>query len=160
MTTFVFEPTVPAGVAKSAVLGASTSAKFADADLGKPVKLGTVQNYVLATDGDDIEGFVVAIEPYTVNGGYSFGSVLDKGRFKALVDTSDSVEIGDYVVAGTQAALGTASLPVITKGVAFAQSGTTPFAVTEATPKHFFWRVVRIVSGTGAAGDTVLIERI
>lgn len=161
MTSFVFTELVP-NTLESAALGADANGKFTSNDLNKAVKLGTANNYVLATAGSDIDGFVKAIEPFTVNDGFSFGGVQREGRVTALVGAGQSgtMAVGDYVVADTQVTLNTAGAAKVKTGVAFAQSGTTPFAVTQGTPLHAMWRCIRIVSGTGAAGDTVLLERL
>ena len=57
---------------------------------------------------------------------------------------ASTVVPGDLVVTDTQAALGTAGLPQV-------QSGA---------PTTFKWRCIRVITGTGATGDKVLIERI
>lgn len=126
----------------SAALGASNSATFNRNDIGKVVKLGAAQNYVLAVDGDEIEGFVSSVEVMTVNGGFSFGAVQRGGDMYAKVG-SGTVAVGAYVVSHTQAALGTASAPMVKSG----------------SPAKFLWRCVRIVSGTGTVGDTILLRR-
>lgn len=147
MTTFVFTELVSAPMADivSSALGASAGAKFNANDVGKLVKLGTANNYVLAADGNEIEGFVVAMADNTVNDGFSFGSVQKNKRKYAKVGGAAAVVVGDTVVSGAQAALGTVdALPIIKKG----------------TPTVHIWRVIRIVTGSGAVGDTVLIERV
>lgn len=149
MTTFVFTELVndPLARIESAALGASTSTGFTDKDLGKAVKLGTAQNYILAATTNEIEGFVASVEPWSVNLGYGFGSVQRSGRVLTKVASDQGatpMAVGDLVVAGTQLAVGTAG------------GG----AVRTGTPTTHKWRCLRIVSGTGVAGDSVLIERI
>jgi hypothetical protein len=147
MTTFVFTELVPTEKVLSAALGPNTSTKFADADVGKAVKLGSANNYVLVEAGDEIEGFVTSIEPFTVNNGFSFGGVVVSGRVTAEVGANQGgtpMAVGDYVVADAPVALGTAGKAQVKTG----------------TPTKFLWRCVRVVSGTGAAGSTVLLERI
>lgn len=149
MTTFAFTELVNSPMADvvSAALGASSSAKLNDNDVGKPVKMGSAQNYVVCSAGDDIEGFVVSIEANTVNDGFSFGSVIRNKRMLAQVDAAQTgtLAVGEYAVAGASSALGT--------------KDTYP-KVKEGSPSHFHWRCIRIVSGTGAAGDLVLLEKI
>ena len=131
----------------SAGLGDGTVAFTSDTDLNKLVKMGASNNFVLTEDGDEIEGFVFAIEPITVNDGVSFGTVQRNKRLQAEVAagvTTALVPGTDLVVSAGQAAPGTAGKPQVKKG----------------TPATFKWRVIRIVSGTGVAGDTVLVERI
>lgn len=145
MTTFVYTELVPTQN-ESAALGVSAGAKFADADLGKPVKFGTANNYVLCAANDQIDGFVKAIEPITVNNGFSFGGVQREGRVVATVGAAQTpaMAIGDLVIADAQVALGTAGAPKVKTGAA----------------TYAAWRCIRIISGTGVAGDSVLIERI
>lgn len=162
MTTFVFTELVPNKL-ESAALGVSAAGKFVSEDLNKAVKLGTANNYVLATGGDDIDGFVKAIEPFTVNDGFGFGGVQRTGRVSAEVGENQGVTpmaVGDFVVADTQVTLGTAGAAKVKTGVAFSQLETADYTVTRQTPLHAMWRCVRIVSGTGVAGDTVLLERV
>ena len=163
MATFTFRDTVPVGVRLTALLGVDKNNKFADADAGKAVKLGTSHNYVPVAAGDDIEGFCDSIQPETQGGGFSYGGVQIDGWRQAQVGANQGgtpMAVGDYVVADTPVALGTAGMAKVKTGAAFAQSGTTPFAVTLPTPKKFFWRVYEIVTGTGVAGDTVLLLRV
>jgi hypothetical protein len=147
MTTFVFTELVPTEKVLSAALGPDANTKFADADVGKAVKLGTANNYVAVAANDEINGFVTSIEPFTVNNGFSFGGVVVSGRVLAEVGANQGatpMAVGDYVVADTPVALGTAGKAKVKTG----------------SPTKFFWRCIRIVSGTGVAGDTVLLERI
>lgn len=148
MTDFVFAPLVndPPARVESAALGASNAAKMTDNDIGKAVKLGTANNYVLCATNDEIAGFVSTVEPFTVNGGFSFGGVQRDRRMEAVVGTNQvgAIAIGALVVADTQVALNTA-------GKATVRSGS---------PTIFLWRVIRHVTGTGVAGDTVLLEKV
>jgi len=165
MTTFVYGESVTDAIKDtiSTALGASSSAPFGNNDIGKAVKRGTAQNYVLCADNDAIEGFVAAIEPSTVNAGFSFGSVQRRGRKIAQVGTGETVTLNGYVVAYTQTALGTAGYPqVAPKPAVVVQVDATP-APDEATipmPSPYNWQVIRIISGTGVAGDLVLLERV
>lgn len=145
MTAFVFEETAPQEDIISAALGASTSAKFVTADIGKAVKMGALQNYVPVTSGDEIEGIVVAVEPFTVNGGYSFGSVAYAGRKRATA--GGVIALGGLVVSGTPVALGTEGKAVVIAG----------------TPTKYLWRMVRNITSPGnaaAANHEILIERL
>jgi len=148
MTVFNFTELVqdPLPQIESAALGADADNPFVEADVGKIVKIAASNNYILGTAGDEIEGFVKSIEPYTVNDGWSFGSVQRSGRMTVEVGATEASTVvpGDLVVCDTQAALGTAGLPQV-------QSGS---------PTTFLWRCIRVVTGTGVSGDTVLIERV
>jgi len=130
----------------SAALGVSAGTKLTANDLGKAVKLAGDDNYVLCANGDDIAGTVASINPDTVNDGFAFGSVNKDGRRIATVDAAevDALVVGETVVAGTQTAIDTAGGLVATAGAG-------------ALIK---WQVISILTGTGVAGDTVLIERV
>lgn len=106
--------------------------------------------------GDDpIEGFLIAIEPVTVNDGFSFGSVQrDKRMLAVLAAGQTSVTVGAIVTAADQTVVGTA-----TTG---APSGRNALVQVEATPGdagEFVWRVLRLLTD-GEAGSTVLLERV
>ena len=130
---------------KTDALGTSSGDFDSDTDLGKGVKMGAAA-YVVITKDDEIEGIVNSVEPGTRNSGYSWGGVQTTGRFEAVVGVSEvgTAAVGEYVVADTPIALGTAGV----------------LRVYPGSPSKFLWRIIRIVSGTGVAGDTVLIERI
>lgn len=149
MTDFVFTPLVnsPHADVVSAALGATATDLYSDVDVGQAVKVGIVNNYVPAVDGNDLEGVVVSVMGNTVNDGFSFGSVQKNKRVLATVAANEAgtVDPGDLVICGTAIALGTAnSLPNVKVGA----------------PASHFWRCIRIITGTGVAGDSVLIERI
>lgn len=149
MSTFRFNAKVndPFADITDAALGSAAGQNYGDEEVGKAVKMGTVSNYVLCADGDPIEGFIVSTEPNTVNQGFSFGSVQRDKRILAQVDTGATLAVGDYVVSGGEAAVGTASKALV-----------KPKAAVDT--KGFDWRVVRIVSGAGTAGSVVLLERV
>lgn len=141
---------------ETARLGAGTGAanNVTDAEIGKPVKLVGDSRYDLCAAGDAIEGFITAVESYTADG-YSIGSVQFTDR-KAVtfdgiqLDGTGVLAVGDYVVAGTAVAKGTAL--------------SVPPKVRKATSQavtHFTWRVVSLGSaGSGAVGTTGVIERV
>lgn len=148
MTDFVFTELVPTKN-MSCALGASPAAKLTDLDLNKAVRYGTANNVVLASTGEAIDGFLKSVEPYSVNNGFGFGGVQMEGRVTAQVGTNQGatpMAVRDVVVADNQAAVGTASNALVRTGT-----------VTAGQPA---WRCIRIVSGTGAAGSIVILERI
>lgn len=151
MTDFAFTELVDVselGIITTA-LGGGTGSQFGNNDVGKPVKLSTANNYVLCAQGDQIQGFVNSVSPETVNGGYSLGGIQTEGRITAKVGASQSgtLTIGEFAVAETPSALGTA------------EASFRPLVV-QGTPADFKWRVIRLISGTGVAGDIVLLERV
>jgi len=137
----------PLGKIESHCLGTGGADLYDSAkDLGKPVKMGVAQNYVLCADGDDIEGVVSSVEPSTYNSGYSFGGVQRDGRIEAYVAAAEvgTFAEGDEAIAGIQIAIGTAGIAQVKKG-----AGSV-----------FKWRCIRVITGTGVAGDKILLERI
>lgn len=159
MTTFVFGENVTEAMKDtvSCALGAAAASGIGQKDLDKAYKMGTAQNYVPCADGDPIEAFVNAVEPFTVNQGFSFGSVQRRGRKTVQNGAAQAtLAVGDQVVAFTQVAIGTAGLAQVKKATATA-AADDGFS-TQAG--HYAWRVIRILTGTGVAGDQILIERI
>lgn len=153
MPKFNFTPVVnsPQPEGTSACLGDGSKLFSSDTDLNKLAKLGDgPSNYVLTDDGDEIEGFIYSVEPQTYNDGYSFGRVQFNKRLTAEVgafhdgSTNPALGVGDFVVANDQADVAQAGGPRVKKG----------------DPGTFKWRVIRIISGTGVTGDSVLIERV
>ena len=139
----------------TARLGAgSGSANYVtDVEIGKPVKLVGDSQYGLCAAGDQIEGYIAAVETYTADD-FSIGSVQFAGRKRVTLDGlqatpgTGTCAVGDYVVAGTAVAKGTAL--------------TVPMKVCKATTQtgmYFAWRIVSL-EGTGAVGQIAVIERV
>ena len=153
-------PTVPFPDSQTVMLGAGTGAanNYSQAELGKTVKLAGDSRYVLTAAGDEIEGTIVAVEQAT-QAGYTIGSVAKYESGEMFFATADGIQatpgtgaiaIGDYVVAGTQVAKDTARTvyPKVCKATA-----------AGSALNHKF-RVVSFFTGTGAVGDTLVIERV
>jgi hypothetical protein len=141
MAKFRFTETVPQGTVLAAKLGADSDNPLSDADVGKAVKLDASDNYVLADAGDEIEGFLLSVEPATQDG-FSFGSVQKGGRKAITID--GTLAVGDLVVVGTVVARGIALTgPVkVKKGTAASQLATGTYAYTERTPNTHLWRLI------------------
>lgn len=129
---------------ESAALGVDNTHKLASTDQNKPLKLIASDTYGLCAAGDEIEGTVESIEPYTVNGGLSFGTVNRRGRRDAIVGTATACPFGTLVVAGPNAALNTVQAVLV---------------VQLGTPSKHIWRVVSAPSG-GVQNSSVVIERV
>ena len=133
---------------------ASGSANYVtDVEIGKPVKLIGDSLYNLTAVGDQIEGFITAVEGYTADD-FSIGSVNSQGRKRVTLDGlqatpgTGTCAVGDYVVTGT----------VVAKGTAL----TVPPKVCKATTQtgmYFAWRIVSL-EGSGAVGQYAVIERV
>ena len=148
MTDFAFAPKIndPFAQITECALGVAGT-PWTDKEVGKAVKLGAADsNMILCATGNDLEGVVISVEPFTVNGGVTFGSVQQDRRILAVAGVG-GVTLGALVVAGVQEVIGTQTLGI--KPVGIAGAGVA-----------FKWRCIRIVTGTGIAGDTVLIERV
>lgn len=131
---------------ESACLGVDASNPLADADVNKALILAANNNYVLCATGEEIQGFLTSMSPETYNDGFAFGSFQRRGRIEVDVAAAEggTIAIGDLVVSGIPIARGT-------KGDA---------QVIAGTPTEYLWRCIRHISGTGVAGDRLLIERV
>lgn len=155
---------VPTGATPAvtvARLGAGNTAndRYSDVDAGKLVKLVAESRYDLCAVGNPIEGVIIAVESAT-SGGYSVGGVAagEAGETKIFA-TADGLQgtpgvgaiaVGDYVVAGTATAKGTAltAYPKVCKA-------------TAQTIAFFMWRVVSLGQvGTGAVCTTIVIAKV
>ena len=88
----------------SAKLGTNTvanSGNLNDKDIGKPLKLLASGRYGLCADGDSIDGFLVSVDPETVDG-YAFGTVQIGGRVYAQL--SGASTFGYFVEAAANEA--------------------------------------------------------
>lgn len=119
-----------------------------DKENGKAVKMNTADStVVLAAAGDEIFGFVSAVEPYT-DDGHSVASITcDVGQEAYAMDNAGGLSIGDLVVSDTNVAFGTA---LTTYAPVKAAAGT------EAG--NHKWQVIETYGG--AAGDKVLLRKI
>lgn len=157
MAKFKFGPLVDSTTVITARVadGTGASNQLADADAGKFLKLAGDSQYGLCAVGDEIEGVLVAANFNAPVDGYNLGSVAVNGRVRVTLDGSQAagtgaIAVGDYVVAGTPVARGTAlsgAYPKVRKATA---------APADIVQK---WRVVSL-DGTTAVGQTALIERV
>ena len=155
MAKFKMQPTVDTECITARLGAGSGSANYVtDMELGKPVKLAGDSQYNLCAAGDQIEGFIRAVETWTADD-FSIGSVQYEGRVKVTLDGLQAtpgtgvIAVGDYVVAGTAVAKGTSlgtAYPKVCKA-------------TTQTGMYFAWRVVSL-DGTTAVGQTATIERV
>ena len=136
--------------------GTGAANQLTDADVGKLVKLVGDSQYGLCAVGDEIEAILNTADEMATQDGYKIGGVRKNGRVTVALDGlqatpgTGTLAIGDYVVAGTVVARGTTlggSYPRVCKATA---------APAALVPK---WRVVALY-GTGAVGQTALIERV
>lgn len=183
MPKFLISPVIPTE-AETVRFGAGTASNqhFGNAEVGKAVKLVGESRYDLCAAGDNIEAFVTSVESATLDG-YSIGGTQDdcmtQVTFDGLQATpgTGTIAVGDYVVAGTATALGTAlgiGGPKVCKatnqpGATITAADNTVGSINTAlaamadAQKHaiFAWRVVSLgTAGTGAVGTTGTIERV
>lgn len=113
-------------------------------DIGKPVKISAADEVALCADGDQIYGFIAAIED-GLSDGKSRLSVLTRGRCWVILDGASAV--GTLVEAATNTAVNTV------KAGAFGLVST--HTLIAGTNKQWM-----VISGAGGNGDTVLIESL
>lgn len=172
MAKFSFKELVSDGDIITAKIGSDTvanSGNLVDNDIGKPVKLSAADTYNLCSDGDLIDGFLIAVEPYTADG-WAIGSVQIGGRKRVELDVACA--IGNLVEAGTMAAAGTAEanglgvvsiksdvaadLATDASGTLIAASVNAVLAAALLPPSRW-----RLISGTGLDEDTTaIVEKI
>ena len=130
----------------STKIGAAKGEKYTDKDIKKAVKMGTVSNYLLCVDGDDLEGFIDNIDGGGTTGGFVFGGVAHPNSgFRVEVNATEKLAVRDTVVAAAQLPLGTEGLAQVKKGAGVL----------------FKYRVISLLGdGTGNAGTTVLLEKV
>lgn len=153
-------PTAPTEAGITARLGSAAGAanNLSDLDVNKIVKLSGESAYNLAVAGDEIEGVITSVESAPQNG-WSIGGVSTE--FSRMYVTFDGLQaapggagvlaIGDYVVAGSITAKGTAlsGYPKVCK------------ATAAGTGLNHKFRVVSLGSaGTGATGTVGVIQRV
>ena len=152
-------PTAPTEAGITARLGsaAGSANNLSDVDVNKLVKLSGESTYNLAVAGDEIEGVITSVESATQNGWTIGGVSIEFDRmyvtFDGLQGTPGvgAVAIGDYVVAGSITAKGTAlsGYPKVCK------------ATAAGTGLNHKLRVVSLGSaGTGAVGTVGVIQRV
>ena len=166
---FLRQEVLPSEAAITTRLGLVSAPYFAT-EIGKLVKQGAESAYILCAAGDNIEGYITAVEAATAQG-FGIGSVQQSDSkfvtFDGLQATPGTgvIAVGDYVVCGTVVAKDTA-LPVFVKVCkSTAQIGAVPADLTAAgvmvKAALFAWRVVSLGPvGTGAVGTVGLIERV
>ena len=131
--------------------GTGEANQLKDADVGKFLKLVGDSQYGLCAAGDEIEGFLLALEPPMTYDGYYLGTVQTDKRFRAV--SEGVLNMLGEVVCGTVTARGTAL------------TGVGP-AVKAGTPTKYRWRVVAAIGQNVAAGapitagSEVIVERI
>lgn len=152
-------PTAPSESSQTVRLGAGNAAgdRFDLKEQGKIVKLVAPDRYDLAAVGDEIEAFITSVEAAPQNG-YSIGGIVKENLQFVTADGLQgtpgvgAIAFGDYVLAGTITAKGTAlaAYPKVVKATTQANVKASPYS----------WRVVSLgVAGTGAVGTTIVIER-
>lgn len=144
----------------SAKLGSNTianSGHLNDNDIGKPVKLSAANTYALCSDGDQIDGFVVGVDPEPIDG-WSFGSVQIGGRVYAQLEGGST--FGYVVEADAPAAARTAETSGYGQVSSSAIYATLDATATgdEAIP-FILAKKWRIISGAVTDDAIVLLEK-
>jgi len=184
MAKFKFTEEILNGSRIAARLGSDTKTNggnLTDTEVGKLCKLAGDSRYDLCAVGDKIGGRIVGVESATVDD-YSIGTVQLSGRIVCTCEGDEAtgtgtIAVGDYVVAGTSVAkgtaLGSAEYPKVRKatnqpGAAIDVGSTVDQtsvnaalakAVDQTLNAATGWKVVSV--GTdGSVGDTCVIERV
>lgn len=144
-------------------------APYGYAEQGKLVKEAGDSQHALCAVGDPITGKIVAMDGATA-AGYGIGTVQRSSCFYATADGSQAagtgnLAIGDFVVAGTPVAQGTALTGPVKVRKATAQPGTLAASFGDAQAQTLLllnaWRVVSLTAnGGGVPGSVVLVERV
>lgn len=123
---------------------------FTDADIGKPMKMGTAGNYQICAAGDEIEGFLDNIDGGPTADGMTIGGVARANLgFRVRAKVSGAANVLDYVVAGTNAAIGVKDA----SGV-----GVVKAAVDEDDNKiKSNWRIVSFDSDAASGTDAIAV---
>lgn len=124
-----------------------------DKDVGKFVKLIGDSQYGMCAVGNEIEGVLYTGPDQALTDGYNIATVNREGRVRVTLDGLQAtpgvgvIAIGDYVVAGT----------VVARGTALSAPPKVCKATAAGAALIFKWRVVSL-DGTTAVGQTGLIE--
>lgn len=143
MAKFKFQETLLGKITQTARIHDTQTDALTDKDVGKFLKLTGDSQYGLCADGDAIEATLeVHASPAGTYDGYVLGTVGKGGRRR--VTFGETLNVGDFVVAGAPEPRGTAltGFPKVKK---------------ETAANAFRWRVVSL-DGTNAAGQTGVIE--
>jgi hypothetical protein len=167
MTDFVFPEVIETEAWESAALGTCrvsstnlTSTTWLTADAGRALTLNLTagtQGYTECAATNEIDAFLMTVEPAPVNNGAAFGAIKREGVVRAKA--GGAIAYGAYVVAGTAPDRGT------TETLAVVNSGS---------PTKCLWRYIRLIKTAAgvrattaaaagvaaAAGDEILLERI
>lgn len=113
-----------------------------DGDQGKPVTLSGSSEFTLAADGDNFDGVIFSIDTKYPDGSY-VGTVKRQPmlRKRAINAGAGALTVGATVLAAAQTVSGTEGLPRVKAGAGG-------------------WRVVELLTGAGAVGEEVVIEKV
>lgn len=139
-------------------------------DAGKFVKMTADSQYGLCAVGDQIEGLLATANDVAPNDGFAMGAIQTEGRARVMLDGlqatpgTGSIAVGDFVVAGTVVARGTA----LTSAAPAKVCKATPLSVATTPAVNFpagsnlafKWRVVALLGGVGTVGALAIIEQV
>lgn len=136
----------------STKLGATKGEQYGDGDLNKPMVMGKQGNMYIAPADAEIEGFLDNIDAGPTADGFIFGGVKRCGmgtRQKVIVE--DAASVLDFVVAGTNEAVGVANalkLGVVKKSA--------------DVPAVHKWRIISFADNTESTvgGGVAVIEKL
>lgn len=122
-------------------------------DLGKLFKKGE-NSFLLCEEDDLIDGQLESLREFTVNDGYSFGTIKRAFRIEATVAAANTAAVGALVVAGAQEALGSDVIAADPSVKALVK-----VAADQAATKSK-WSIYGIVGDKTQANCKVVLERL
>jgi hypothetical protein len=140
------------GTIRSGYLGSAGGNAWVTAtELNKPLKLAD-KGFALATDGDEIWGFLNSVNPSKVDNFYFGGAVCEGVVIAQVIANGSTVAIGDCIIAATNAGLGTANPDIGTERA-------VPIVKLQGSPAagKKYWRVVDLRGGSGVQATLISI---
>lgn len=134
----------------TAKLGAdNTHSGFTDADIGKPMKMGTQGNFQICATGDAIEGFLDNVDGGPTADGMTIGGVArgDRG-FRVRAKVAGASAVLDYVVADANSAIGVKDA----SGLGVVKPSGTSGATTASG-----WRIIAFDSDAASGTDAIAV---
>lgn len=133
-------------------LGSAKTEVYTDADLKKPMVMGTQGNMVIAAADAEIEGFLDNVDQGSTSDGFTVGGVARcNAGTRMEVEVIGAANVLDFVVASANAAHGVANGKKL---------GLVKKAAT--APIHHKWRIISFADDTASTvgGVVAVIEKL
>ncbi len=134
----------------TAKLGAdSANSGFTDADIGKPMKMGTQGNFQICATGDEIDGFLDNVDGGPTADGMTIGGVARGNRgLRVRAKVTGAAAVLDYVVADTNAAIAAQDA----SGMGVVKPNGTSGATTASG-----WRIIAFDSDAASGTNAIAV---